>query len=124
MRPPGPPERIEARRRKALELLATGLSLSEVARLVGCAPSSVLRWRDAYRRHGESALSVKRPPGRPPRLNSQQLRELANMVQTAPPGSPGGWTCRRVASYVESRYGVKYHPAHVSRLLKRLKRSG
>ena len=30
------------------------------------------------------------------------------------------WTCERVAIVIRREFGVSYHPAHVSRLLKRL----
>ncbi len=30
------------------------------------------------------------------------------------------WTCSRVAEVIGREYGVRYHPAHVSRLLKTL----
>jgi hypothetical protein len=35
---------LEARRHRALRLLDQGRSLNEVARLLDCAPSSVMRW--------------------------------------------------------------------------------
>jgi transposase len=30
------------------------------------------------------------------------------------------WTCQRVAQVIKREFGVGYHPAHVSRILKRL----
>jgi transposase len=30
------------------------------------------------------------------------------------------WTCGRVAHLIQEQFGVRYHPAHVSRLLKQL----
>ncbi|HEX2109392.1 MAG TPA: winged helix-turn-helix domain-containing protein, partial [Rubrobacteraceae bacterium] len=33
------------------------------------------------------------------------------------------WTCERVATVIRKEFGVSYHPAHVSRLLKALKQS-
>ena len=33
------------------------------------------------------------------------------------------WTCERVAIVIRREFGVSYHPAHVSRLLKTLKQS-
>jgi transposase len=30
------------------------------------------------------------------------------------------WTCRRVAGLIAEQFGVRYHRAHVSRLLRRL----
>ncbi len=65
MRPKGGAEVLETRRVRAMELLKKGLSLHEVARRLGCAPSSVMRWRDAVRRQGKKGLKVgPRPAGR------------------------------------------------------------
>jgi transposase len=33
------------------------------------------------------------------------------------------WTCERVAELIRREFGVSYHPAHVSRLLKKKLRS-
>jgi transposase len=33
------------------------------------------------------------------------------------------WTCERVAIVIRREFGVSYHPAHVSRLLKALRHS-
>jgi transposase len=33
------------------------------------------------------------------------------------------WTCERVAEVIRKEFGVSYHPAHVSRLLKALRQS-
>jgi transposase len=33
------------------------------------------------------------------------------------------WTCERVAIVIRREFGVSYHPAHVSRLLKKLRLS-
>jgi transposase len=33
------------------------------------------------------------------------------------------WTCQRVAEVIRRRFGVAYHPAHVSRLLHALRHS-
>jgi transposase len=33
------------------------------------------------------------------------------------------WTCERVARVIRREFGVSYHPAHVSRLLKALRQS-
>ena len=49
MRPHGSPKALERRRRRAVALLKQKLSLHEIARRIGCHPSSVLRWRNALR---------------------------------------------------------------------------
>ncbi len=123
MRPPGPPERLEARRRMALQLFDTGLSLNEVGRIIGCAPSSVMRWRDARRRGGARALKVRFSPGRPPKLNARQRERLDAILRRGPRqrGFPDDvWTTARVAETIRREFDVTYHRDHVGRLLHRL----
>jgi len=123
MRPRGPAERLEARRWRALRLLDRGLSLNEVGRTVGCAASSVMRWRDARRRGGAAALKVRVSPGRPPKLNPAQQGTLARLLRSAPESHgirQDRWTSSTVARLIRSEFGVSYHPDHAGRLMRRL----
>jgi transposase len=120
MRPAGPALQLVARRRRALRLLDEGLSLSEVARVVGCAPSSVMRWRDAVRRMGPSAVEVRSSPGRPSRLSAEQRHEIEALLAGSS-DAPSVWTVARFARLVEDRFGVRYHKDHAGRLLRRLR---
>ncbi len=49
----GSADLLEGRRRRALVLWDTGLSLNEVGRRIGCAASSLLRWVQAQRRRDQ-----------------------------------------------------------------------
>lgn len=123
MRPKGEAAVLEARRRRALKLLKKGLSLNEVARRLGCAPSSVMRWRDAVEREGPKGLKVRPTPGRPPKLSAPERRKLEEVLLAGPRASgyrTDLWTTARVASVIRSRFGVRYHPDHVGRLLHQL----
>jgi len=79
-RPKGSAELIEARRRQALRLLDEGYSLNEVGRMIGSAPSSVMRWRDALQSGGEEALKVRFSPGRPPALTAAQRKQIVKLL--------------------------------------------
>jgi transposase len=122
MRLPGSARVLEARRHRALALVQQGLSFNAAARRLGCAASSVMRWVNAYRRHGEGGLKVRPTPGRPRRLTARQearlLRELLRGAQAHGYGT-NLWTTQRIAEVVERTFGVRYHRAHVSRLLAR-----
>lgn len=66
---------------------------------------------------------VHPPPGRPPRLSAAQLAQLDGLLRQGAEafGFQGAvWTCPRVARLIAEQFGVHYHPAHVSRLLRRL----
>jgi transposase len=120
MRPKGSAAVLEGRRRQAVALLAEGLSLNAVGRRLGCAPSSVMRWRNAVRRRGERAFQVGASPGRPPKLTEGQRRRLLRLLLQ---GSlvhgyrTDLWTTARVAEVIQRSFGVRYHADHVGRLL-------
>ena len=123
MRPHGSPQDLENRRRKVIGLLRKKLSLHEIARRIGCHASSVLRWRDVWRRSGSAGLTAKPAPGRPPLLTANQKKKLVLLL------SEGAiahgyhtelWTTQRIAVVIERRFGVKYHRNHVGKLLHQL----
>ena len=123
MRPPGSPSQLERRRRRALELLKRGLTQSAVAAQLGCAKSSVSRWRHTAKRAGLRGLAPKPIPGRPPKLSSAQKQRLVRRLVKGPLACGYGtdlWTLPRIAEQIARRYHVRYHPAHVWRLLRGL----
>jgi len=123
MRPHGSPRDLEKRRHKVIALLRKKLSLHEIARKIGCHASSVLRWRDAWRRGGRAALNAKPAPGRPPFLSLKQRNQLAMLLSQGAMAHGYRtelWTTQRIAALIEREFGVKYHRNHVGKLLHRL----
>jgi transposase len=73
------------------------------------------RWRSRFARPPR--------PGARPLLSTEQLAQLVALLLEGSEafGFRGEvWTCRRVAHVIKDQFGVHYHPAHVSRLLKQL----
>ncbi len=123
MRPKGSAAKLEARRRLAASLLAKGLGIREVARSIGAAPSSVKRWKDALEQGGKNALKSKPHTGRPSRLSPKQRQHLLLILQRGPQAAKmrtDQWTCRLIGRMIRQCFGVKYHPDHVSRILRGL----
>ena len=123
MRPKGSPAELEVRRRIAGRLLLEDKSICEVARIVKASKASVKRWKDALDRKGLEGLKAKPHPGAKPRLNRAQKKQLVRMLLRGPLAagySTDLWTCPRVAAVIQHRLGVKYHPAHVWKLLRNL----
>jgi len=123
MRPPGSPQELERRRRRAIVLLRAGENLSTVAHAVDASVSSVHRWYQAYQRNGRAGLRPRPTPGRPPRLSASQRRRLVALLQRGPSAAGYAtelWTLKRMAEVIERRFGVRYHPGHVWWLLQRL----
>lgn len=120
MRPRGSPEELERRRRRAIDLLKAGASITDVARRLGCSHSSVILWRDAVRRRGSAALQAKPAAGRPPKLCERQRARLPRLLLQG--ASAWGfetdlWTTRRIATVIQREFRVRLHRAHVGRLL-------
>lgn len=119
-RPAGSAAELETRRRHGLRLLDEGRSLNEVGRLLGCAASSVQRWRDARRQGGEAALKVRASPGRPPGLDRKKSNRLVKLLLRGAKAlgySTDLWTTSRIADLIEREFEVRFHPDHVGRLL-------
>lgn len=123
MRIKGTPAELEARRRRAAELLRQDKGVNEVARMVGASSSSVSRWKTALRKRGEDGLKAKPHPGRRPHLNKAQRRRLVALLTRGAlaAGYPNDlWTCRRVADLIGHTFGVWHHHAHVWKILRSL----
>lgn len=122
-RPKGSAELLEARRHQALRLLDEGYSLNEVGRMVGSAPSSVMRWRDTRENGGEEALKVRFSPGRPPALTDPQRKQIVKLLLKGAMTngfSTELWTTGRVAILIQKHCRIQFHRSHVARLLHEL----
>jgi transposase len=120
MRPHGSQTHLEARRRRAVALLKQGHGPVEVARRVGCAHSSVVRWRQAVEQHGLAGLTAKPVPGCPPKLTARQKQQIPKLLLRGARAwgfHTDLWTTPRIADVIERTFGVRYHPTHVGRLL-------
>lgn len=120
MRPQGTAVELERRRRRAMVLVRAGHSLATVARMVGAAVSAVWTWRETVRRRGLNGLTAKPVPGRPRKLTAQQRKRVPRLLlrgARAHGYRTDLWTLPRVAEVISREFGVRYHPAHVSRLL-------
>ena len=114
---------LEERRMEAARLLREGLSQSEVARRVGVHRQSVSRWACELEQQGLRGLRKAKRTGRPPKLSPTQLRDIERALKRGPEGfgfTTGLWTASRVRDLIEDRTGVRYHEAHVWRILRKL----
>jgi transposase len=63
------------------------------------------------------------PPGRVSRLSAEQKAELVRLLEQGAEtqGFLGNvWTTKRVATVIKEAFGIRYHPAHMSRLLREI----
>jgi putative transposase len=114
---------LEERRKKAVQMVVVdGVSKSEVARTIGVSLTSVKSWCRVYAEEGETfdGLDARKHTGRPSRMTGQQLDRLGNMLLKG--AEHYGyeidlWTTDRVASLIEEKFGIRYHPDHVRKIL-------
>ena len=116
----------EGRRLRALELKERGWKQTQIADALGVSEGAVSQWMKRARQEGVEGLRHKPPPGATPRLSDQERAKLPELLAQGAEayGFRGDvWTCERVATVIRKEFGVSYHPAHVSRLLKALRQS-
>jgi len=123
MRTFGSAKELEARRLQAAALLGQGIPPTEVARQIGCSLRSVFYWRKAVKKHGYAGLEAQPHPHRPSRMSQKQKVQFQKALLKGPEafGYPNQlWTLQRIAAVIEKKFGIKYHPCHVWKILRSL----
>src|SRR6202162_1794955 len=114
---------LERRRMAAAELVQGGLSPNAVARRRGVHRQSVIRWARQLAQSGRAGLKQAGRAGRKPKLSASQLRTIEHALKRGPEAlgyGSGLWTTSRVRELIEDQCGVRYHEAHVWRILRQL----
>ena len=113
----------EERRLRAWELHQEGWSQRRIAEAVGVTQGAVSQWFIRVRKEGAVAGLGRHPaPGRVSVLTKAQLDQLPVLLERGAKSfgfEDDGWTSRRVAAVLKEVFEISYHPAHVSRLLKK-----
>jgi transposase len=118
---PTPHDWREGRRLRAWALERRGWTQQAIAEALGVTQGAVSQWLSRARAGGVAALRHRRAPGPRPKLSEAQRAALPALLARGPEafGFRGDvWTTKRVAAVIAVRFGVRYHPAHVSRLLR------
>jgi transposase len=113
----------EWRRLRAWALHQEGWSGRAIAQALDVTPGAVSQWLKRARAGGAPALVHRMPPGSAPRLSAEQQAQLPTLLAHGAEayGFAGDiWTSKRVAAVIKQEFGVVYHRAHVSRLLRQL----
>jgi transposase len=101
-------------------LLDQDHGVTEVARRIGCSHSSVIRWRDAVAAEGPAGLTSKPVPGCPPKLTDRQKQRIPTLLVRGALAwgfRTDLWSTRRIADVIARKFGVRYHPTQVGRIL-------
>ena len=108
---------------EAAQDLLNGLNQSAVARKFGVSRTTASRWCRTLHGCGVEALRRRRAPGRPCRLRPEQFAELIQIFAAGPRAAgldADTWTTGRLTEVIWLRFGVRYDPDHVGRLMHRL----
>jgi transposase len=119
---PIPPECLEWRRYRALYLKQRGWVQRDIAEALDVSEVALSTWLARVRDGGPAVLRARPAPGRPPRLSSDPVRSIPELLWHGPEayGFRGQvWTGDRVARVIKEEFGVHYHKDHVGRILKR-----
>ena len=116
----------EGRRLRAWELHQQGWKQKDIAAALGVTPGAVSQWVKRGNADGVPGLRRRTAPGSAPRLTGDQREQLRAVLAKGAPafGFVGEvWTTKRIAAIIKELFGVSYHPAHVSRIVRALGQS-
>src|SRR5215472_1654117 len=112
----------EWRRQRAWELHQAGWWQKDIAAALGVSRAAVCQWIKCARAGGGAQALRSRPHlGGPAKLTAEQRAQIPGLLaRGAPAYGFGGdaWTATRLAEVIWRTFGVRYHPDHVSRLLR------
>ena len=114
----------EARRMLAIPLFEQGIGPTEIASRLGVSQGAVSQWKKRWKKNGKKGLVSKPHPGRIPSLSEKDLKRLVEILEKGAISngfSNDLWTLPRVAKVIKDNFGVHYHDAHMSRILKKIK---
>jgi len=114
---------LMARRLQAAALFAKGMTQAEVARRLGVSRTSAMKWYDAWKSKGTRGLQLAEHFGRPTKTTDADLARIEAALLKGPAAhgwTTEIWTLPRIAKVVEETVGVRYHPGHVWRILRKL----
>ncbi len=111
---------------KRIRLLAVSLYLechnrALVARQLKVARRSVNNWVSEYLAHGLAGLEDKPRYGKPSALSDKQKQQLSRFIDSRTQTDKGGrLTGMYIKEYIETEFGVNYHPSHIYKILSKL----
>ena len=113
----------EMRRLQAWELSQKGWKQNRIAEALGVTEGAISQWVKKAKVGGVEALYQRKGGGPKPRLTSEQLAQLPDLLKLGSEayGFQGDvWTRARVGVVIKQQFGVSFSLSHIGRLLKQV----
>ena len=111
-------------RLRVVRRIEAGIHPEDLARDLDVNRRTVYRWLEKYHYGGEDALKAEPRPGREPKLNALQMRQLARMIRDRNSLQLNFtfalWNRAMVRELIRGEFGVRLSETSVGRLLRRL----
>jgi len=107
----------------AILLVAQGLSAGEAARLLGDGPRTVQYWVQRFEDEGLAGLVDADRAGRPPRLNDEQMHEVALALRQEPKAvgmDANLWDGTVLSAFIHHQFGVRLGVRQCQRMFRQL----
>lgn len=91
----------------AVNMVLAGTPASKVGAFSGFTKAAVTGWVKTVDEQGFEALRLRQRPGRPPKLTSEQLKEIDQALQSDPKSYGFKiWDGPSLSAYIKLRYGI------------------
>lgn len=113
----------QGRRLLALAAVRDGMSRGEAAKIGGMDRQTLRDWVHRFNAEGPEGLANRPAPGRACWLSPDQMRDLAEIIETGPDPETDcvvRWRRIDLQRVIEDRFGVVYAERSISRLLAEL----
>ena len=107
----------------AVLLVAQGVSCTKAASLLGDSPRTVQYWVNRFEEEGFAGLADADRPGRPKKLNEQQLEHIAQVVRGSPQDagmSTNIWDGKTLSAFINRQYEINLGVRQCQRLFRQL----
>lgn len=111
------------KRIKSILLYLKNKSPEEIVEIMDVCQRSVYYWISHYNENAVESLFEGKHTGRPAQLGQEQLKQLADIIDSAPVAygfETGIWTSKIIREVIKQEFGVIYHDAHVRKILYKL----
>lgn len=107
----------------AVLLVAQGLSCTKAAALLGDSPRTVQYWINRFEKEGFAGLADADRPGRPQKLNEQQLEQINEAVRGSPRDvgmNTNIWDGKTLSAFINEQYDIELGVRQCQRLFRQL----